>query len=60
MTVNGEDIRAAQMLTGATFVMFLMANVVPWLRPYAARIRLVVAVLYFVAAAGFMLYLLVR
>ena len=60
MTVSGEDIRAAQMLTGATLAMFLMANVVPGLRPYAGRLRLAIVSAYFIAAAGFMVYLLVR
>ncbi len=60
MTVSGEDIRAAQMLTSATFVIFFMVNVVPVLRPYAARIRLSIVVAYFVTAAGFMVYLFAR
>jgi hypothetical protein len=60
MTVGDEDVRAAQMLTGATFAMFLLVSVVPVLRPYATRIRLAIVVIYFVAAAGFMTYLLVR
>ncbi len=60
MTVSGEDIRAAQMLTGTTFALFFMVSVVPGLRPYAMRIRMAIAVAYFTAAAGFMVYLLVR
>jgi hypothetical protein len=60
MTISGDDIRAAQMLTGATFAMFLMVNVVPGLRPYAVRIRLAIVAAYFVATAGFMIYLLIR
>ena len=60
MTVSGEEMRAARTLTGATFAMFLMVSVVPGLRPYATRIRLVIAVAYFVLAAGFIIYLLVR
>jgi hypothetical protein len=60
MTVSGADVRAAQTITGATLAMFLMVNVVPGLRPYAARLRLAIAVAYFVAAAGFMVYLFAR
>jgi hypothetical protein len=60
MTVSGEDVRSAQMITGTTFALFLMVGFVPALRPYAGRIRLAVAVAYFAAAAGFMVYLQVR
>ena len=60
MIVSGEDVRAAQMLTGTTFALFLMVGFVPGLRPYAGRIRLVVAVAYVAAAAGFMVFLMVR
>jgi hypothetical protein len=60
MTVSNEDMRAARMLTGATFSLFVLAGVIPGLRPYATRIRIGVAVLYFVAAAGFVIHLLVR
>jgi len=60
MTVSDEDMRAARMLTGATFSLFVLVGFVPGLRAYAARIRIGVAVLYFIAAAGFVVYLLVR
>lgn len=60
MTASGEDVRAAQTLTGTTFALFLMAGIVPSLRPYAARIRLAIVVIYFVVAAAFMVYLLAR
>jgi hypothetical protein len=60
MTVSGDDIRAAQMITGATFALFFMAGVVPGLRSHAGRIRLVIVVAFFAVAAGFMVYLLVR
>jgi hypothetical protein len=60
MTVSGEDMRAAQMLTGVTFAMFLMVGVVPGLRAYAVRIRLAIVAAYFIAAAGFVIYLFAR
>jgi len=60
MTVSGEDMRAAQMITGATFVLYLMVSFVPGLRPYAARIRIAIVGGYFVAVAGFMIHLLAR
>jgi zinc transporter ZupT len=60
MNVSGEDIRAAQMITGTTLTLFVMVGVVPALRSYAGRIRLVIAVAFFAVAAGFMVYLMVR
>ncbi len=60
MTVSGEDVRAAQTITGTTFALFLMVGFVPRLRPYATRIRLAIVAIYFVLAAGFMSYLLAR
>ena len=60
MTVSGEDVRTAQMITGTTLTLFVIVRFVPGLRSYAGRIRLVIAVAYFAAAAGFMGYLMVR
>ncbi len=60
MIVSDEDIRSAQMITGATFALFLMVGFVPGLQDYAARIRLAITVAYFAAAAGFMVYLMAR
>jgi hypothetical protein len=47
-------------ITGATFALFLMVGFVPGLQPYAARIRVAIAVAYFATAAGFMVYLMAR
>jgi hypothetical protein len=60
MTVSDEDARAAQMLTAMTFALFLMVGFLPGLRPYLARIRLAIVVLYFAAAVAFMVHLEVR
>jgi zinc transporter ZupT len=60
MTVSGEDVRAAQMITGTTFTLFVMVGFVPGFRAYAVRIRLAIVVAYFAVAAGFMVYLMVR
>lgn len=60
MHVSGEEMRAAQTITGATFAAFFLAGVVPGLRAYAGRIRLVLLVAYLITVAGFMVYLLVR
>jgi hypothetical protein len=59
-TVSGADMRAAQMLSGVTFAIFLMVSLVPGLRAHATRIRLAIAVLYCIAATGFALYVLAR
>ena len=59
-TFSGEDMRAAQLITGATLAMYLMASVVPGLRPYVARIRVAIVGGYFIAVAGFMIHLLAR
>jgi len=60
MIASGEDVRAAQTITGTTFALFLLVGFVPGLRPYATRIRLAIVVIYFVLAGGFMSYLLIR
>ncbi len=60
MTASGEEMRAARILTGATLSLFILVGVVPGLRSFATRIRIFITVLYLVAAAAFMLRLLVR
>lgn len=60
MHVSGEEVRAAQMLTTATFTSFLVVGFVPGLRAHAGRIRVAILVAYLVGVAGFMVYLLVR
>lgn len=60
MHVSGEEIRAAQTMTGATFAAFITVGLIPGLRAYAGRIRMAITVVYLVAAAGFMAYLLIR
>jgi uncharacterized membrane protein len=60
MTVSGEEVRAAQMISGATMASFMLIGFVPGLKPHAGRIRVVIAVSYLIAVAAFMIYLLVR
>jgi hypothetical protein len=60
MNVSGEEVRAAQMLTTATFTSFLVVGFVPGLRAHAQRIRMAILIVYLVAVAGFIGYLLVR
>jgi hypothetical protein len=58
--VSGGDMRAAQLVTSATLALVLLVRFVPGLGPYATRIRVVIAVSYFIVVAGFMIYVLVR
>jgi hypothetical protein len=60
MQVTGADISAARTITGATFAAFILVGFIPSLRAHATRIRIVITVGYFVVAAGFMAYLLIR
>jgi hypothetical protein len=60
MHVSGEEVRAAQMLTGATFTAFVLVGFVPGLHAQAGRVRLGITALYLAAVVGFMIYLLVR
>jgi zinc transporter ZupT len=60
MIVSGDDVRAAQMITGATFAAFMLVGFVPGLRAYAGWIRIAITVAYLAVAAGFMVYLMVR
>jgi uncharacterized membrane protein len=60
MTASGADMRAARTITGATMASLFLVGLIPGLRPYAGRIRICIAVTYLIAAAGFVIYLLVR
>lgn len=60
MHVTGEEVRTAQSLTGATMASLFLVGLVPGLRAYAGRIRVAIALAYLAAAAGFMIYLLIR
>jgi hypothetical protein len=50
------QIRAAQILTGTTMVVFLAARM---FGPYAQRVRIVVAALYFAGVLAVVVYVLV-
>ena len=60
MQVTNDDIRAAQIVTGATFAAFVLVGFVPGLRAHGQRIRWAITALYLLTVAGFMLYLLAR
>lgn len=58
--VGPEDMRRAQIFSTAALALFIGSGVVPGLRPYANRIRLVLLVFYVLACAGFVAYVLLR
>jgi hypothetical protein len=58
--VSGDEIRAAQIVTGVTMAAFIAAGVVPGLRERAAVIRGALLVLYLVACGVFIGYAALR
>ena len=56
--VTIEQVRAAQIISGAAMAVFIGVGVVPGLRPYAATIRLVLLTAYLVACCGFIAWVL--
>lgn len=59
-TVTGEEIRAAQIITGVTMALFIGIGIAPGLREHAGRLRLALLVLYLLACGGFVGYVLLR
>ena len=58
--VTPDEMRAAQGLTGGAMALWLLAGVVPAMRPYARTTRAAVLVAYLLGCAGFVIYLLAR
>jgi hypothetical protein len=56
--VSGDEIRAAQVVTGVTMAAFIAAAVVPGLRQHAATIRWCLLALYLAAFGASVLYVL--
>ena len=56
--VSGQEIRAAQAFTGATFALWLAVGYLPAIRRHAARIRAVLLAVYLAAFVGFVAYAL--
>ena len=48
-SVSAEDMRAAQIVTGATLAAFIGVGLVPGLREHAVRIRAILLVVYLLA-----------
>lgn len=55
--VPDQEIRAAQVFTGATFALWLLLGYVPGVRRHARTVRAVLLGVYLVGCAGFFAYL---
>jgi hypothetical protein len=55
-----EEVRAAQILTGATMAAWLACGVIPGVQPYTAQIRIVLLVAYLLCVTAFVAYVLLR
>lgn len=58
--VSGEEMRAAQIVTGATMVLWLTIGYVPGLKTHATRIRGALLVFYLLAGAAVFAHMLLR
>jgi hypothetical protein len=58
--VSGEEVRAAQIVTGVTMALFIGIGIAPGLREHAGRLRLALLVLYLLVCCGFLAYVLLR
>ncbi len=60
MTVSGDELRAAQVLTGAAMAVWLMVGLAPGLRRHAGPIRAAVLAAYLIGCGAFLVWLTVR
>lgn len=60
MPVTAEDMRAAQILTGATLALFLLVGLTPGMRGHATRLRLAILVIYMLGVAALVIRALAR
>ena len=58
-TVTVDEMRTAQLITGATMAICIGVGVVPPLRKYAGAVRRAAIALYLVSCVGFIVYLLI-
>lgn len=59
-SVSNEDMRAAQVVTGAVLAAFLTVGLVPALRPHATLIKGALLVLYLLACGVFVVTVMLR
>jgi len=55
-----EEVRAAQILTGATMAAWLACGIIPGVQPYATKIRTALLAAYLLGCVAFIAYLLLR
>jgi hypothetical protein len=55
-----EEMRAAQILTGATMAVWLACGVVPGVRPYATKLRAGLLAAYLLCCFGFIAFVLLQ
>ena len=58
VAITAEQMRAAQILTGATMAAWLASGVIPGARPYAGKIRAGLLAAYLAGCAVFVAYVL--
>ena len=58
--VTGQEMQAAQILTGAAMVLFLMVGLVPGLRRHVGTLRAGVLAAYLLGCAALVGYVLLR
>jgi hypothetical protein len=57
---TADELRAAQILTGAAMALFLMVGLIPGLGPYAGKLRAGVLAAYLLGCVAFMGYVLLK
>lgn len=60
MPVTAEDMRAAQILTGATLALFLLVGLAPGMRAHGTQLRLVILAIYVLGVAALVIRALAR
>ncbi len=57
-TVSADQMRAAQLISGITMVIWISVGVLPPLRPYAHVVRRALLLLYLASCVGFIVFVL--
>lgn len=57
---TSDEIRAAQIIVGATWALWIFVWLAPGIKAHARRIQIGILVLYLLGFAGFAIYVLVR
>ena len=57
-TVSADQMRAAQLISGATMAIWIGMGVLPPLRPYAHAVRRALLLIYLAGCVGFIAYVM--